>query len=100
MSDTLDVRLLGKEYKVACGDSERADLMNAVTLLEAKLGEFGKVARGGGERVAVMAALDLAHELVLARRGAGGDSATLESESIQRRIDSIEARIAAALEQN
>lgn len=104
MSETIEIKLLGKDYKVACEDGERESLLAAVTMLEGRLGEFGKVARGGGERVAMMAALDIAHELTLARDRSSGDAgshgAVLESVSIQRRIDSIEARVAAALEQN
>jgi hypothetical protein len=45
-----------------------------------------------------MAALDLAHELLVLRSTPANESAALETESVQRRIDSIEAKIAAALE--
>ncbi len=108
MTDTLDIKLLGKDYKVACSDEERESLLAAVALLEGKIADFGKVAKGGGERVAVMAALDLAHELTTLRAKPAEltPSATitgadpLESESIQRRINSIEVRVAAALEQH
>jgi cell division protein ZapA len=60
---TLDVSLLGRSYKVACKDSEQAELLDAVTLLERRMREI----RGGSktssvERVAVMAALNLAHD--------------------------------------
>jgi cell division protein ZapA len=98
MSDTLEFKLLGKDYRVACGPDERPDLLAAVAMLDAKLGEFSKIAKGGTERVAVMAALDLAHELTVLRNRPASEVAVLESESIQRRIDSIEARVAAALE--
>lgn len=107
MPDTLDIKLLGKDYKVACADAERDSLLAAVALLENKIADFGKVAKGGGERVAVMAALDLAHELVSLRSQPAATASNaspvadvLESESIQRRINSIEVRVAAALEQH
>jgi cell division protein ZapA len=107
MTDTLEIKLLGKDYKVACNDEERDSLLAAVALLEGKIADFGKVAKGGGERVAVMAALDLAHELTTLRMQPAApavDASTatdaLESETIQRRINSIEVRVAAALEQH
>jgi cell division protein ZapA len=100
MSTTLEFKLLGKDYRIACEPDEREALLASVAMLETKLGDFGKVARGGGERVAVMAALDLAHELTVLRSRPASESAALESESIQRRINSIEARVADALEQH
>jgi cell division protein ZapA len=100
MSNTLELKLLDKDYRIACAPEERDVLLAAVALLEAKIGEFGKIAKGGGERVAVMAALDLAHELTVLRNRPASETAQLESEMIQRRIDSIEARVASALAQH
>ncbi len=100
MSDTLEISLLGKVYRVACTDDERESLLAAIALLERKLAQFGGKTRGSNERLAVMAALDLAHELTVMKYSPAGASAALESETIQRRIDSIEARIAAALDQH
>ena len=104
MSDTLEITLLAKNYRIACAEGERETLLAAVALLEGKLGEFGKIAKGGGERAAVMAALDLAHELVLRQsepQSAETSADTmLDSDPIISRISSIEARIANALEQS
>ena len=107
MSDTLEITLLAKNYRIACAEGERETLLAAVALLEGKLGEFGKIAKGGGERAAVMAALDLAHELVLRQNEpqSAEDNRTtadtmLDSDPIISRISSIEARIANALEQS
>jgi cell division protein ZapA len=69
---TLDVALLGRDYKVACKESERAELVEAVAFLDRRMREIrdtGKIA--GVERVAVMAALNLAHELMRAQAGGG-----------------------------
>ena len=66
---TLDVSLLGRDYKVACKESERAELGDAVALLDRRMREIregGKIA--GAERIAVMAALNLAHDLLRERR--------------------------------
>lgn len=93
MSDTLEMKLLGKDYRVACRPEEREGLLAAVSLLDGKLREAGDKTKGNGERIAVMVALNLAHELLAARETPAHVAATLESESIQRRIDSIEAKL-------
>ncbi len=104
MSDTLEVKLMGKEYRVACEPAEREALLAAVALLDGKLKEIGEKAstgaRGGGERLAVMAALNLAHELLAAKNTPTEIAAALESESIQRRINSIEAKLDESLAQH
>lgn len=90
---TLEVMLLGRAYRVACSDEEREALLQAVAYLEGKMNEIkqgGKVA--GTERIAVMAALNIAHELLSMRLGDGFDIG-----EAKRRIGSIEARLEAAL---
>lgn len=104
MSKTLEVNLLGKEYRVACEPAERESLQAAVALLDSKLREAGDKlpanSRGGGERVAVMVALNLAHELLAAKNTPEHIAAALESEAIQRRINSIEAKLDESLAQH
>lgn len=59
------IRILEKEYQVACPAHEKADLIAASELLNSKMREIrdsGKVV--GLDRVAVMAALNLANELI------------------------------------
>lgn len=66
---TLDASLLGRDYKFACRESERVELIEAVAFLDRRMRdirEAGKVA--GSERIAVMAALNLAHEMQRAKR--------------------------------
>lgn len=63
------VTILDKEYLISCTDDEREQLHNAVTFLNVKMQEVknsGKVI--GSERVAVMTALNIAHELLAYRR--------------------------------
>lgn len=104
MSKTLEVTLLGKEYRVACEPAERDALQAAVNLLDGKLKEAAdktpSSARGSGERIAVMVALNLAHELLAAKSTPEQIAAALESESIQRRINSIEAKLDESLAQH
>ena len=88
---TLDVTIMGRSYKVACVDDERDGLLAAVAHLDEKMTgikEGGKVA--SAERIAVMAALNIAHELLQLResksRGGG-----LEIEGLKRRMNSMQA---------
>ena len=61
----VSIRILEKEYQVACPANEKADLMASAELLNEKMREIrdsGKVV--GLDRVAVMAALNMANELL------------------------------------
>ena len=93
MSNTLEIKLMGKEYRVACEPDEREALHAAVAFLDGRLKEISEKTRGSGERLAVMAALNLAHEFLATKNTPADVAAALESESIQRRIDSIEAKL-------
>jgi cell division protein ZapA len=71
MSDDMQrvtVRLLDKEYQVACPEDEREALIESADLLNRKMKEIrdsGKVV--GVDRIAVMAALNLCHEMLQGR---------------------------------
>jgi len=98
---TLDVTILGREFKVACRADERDELMEAVALLDRRMREIrdrGKVS--GTDRIAVMAALNIAHDLLRERRtsaivptepAAGGES--FDAEAARRRIQAMQATI-------
>jgi cell division protein ZapA len=96
---TLDISLLGREYKVACRESERAELIDAVALLDRRMREIrdgGKIA--GAERVAVMAALNLAHDLLRERhapRAASSATAAtpIDDAGLRRRIVNMQSAI-------
>ncbi|MCX7164497.1 MAG: cell division protein ZapA [Betaproteobacteria bacterium] len=100
MSNTLEVKLLGKEYRVACEPGERESLRAAVAFLDGRLQEISEKTRGSGERLAVMAALNLAHEFLAAKNTPADVAIALESEAIQRRINSIEAKLDESLAQH
>jgi cell division protein ZapA len=62
----VSLTIMGKEYKIACEPDEQDDLMRSAQQLDAqmrKMRDAGKVS--GSDRIAVMAALNLAHELQL-----------------------------------
>ena len=52
---TLDVALLGRDYKVACKEHERADLQAAVEFLDGRMREIRDASKTAGvDRIAVM----------------------------------------------
>jgi cell division protein ZapA len=90
----LDVTILGREYKVACKESERAELMQAVALLDARMREIrdaGKVA--AIDRIAVMAALNLAHDVLRTRGGDKAKAAPIDDVARERRIRAMQTSI-------
>jgi cell division protein ZapA len=61
---TVLLTIMGKEYKIACEPDEQENLIRSASELDAqmcKMRDSGKV--GNAERIAVMAALNLSHEL-------------------------------------
>ena len=96
---TLSLKLLGKVYQIACAVDDQDSLHAAASLLEGKLQAISAITKCSGERLAIMAALDLAHEMLTAAQSVLGSTPTHTNENLQRTIDSIEARINVALEQ-
>ena len=76
--NTVSVKILDKEYQVACPPEQQAELLLSARHLDEQMRAIratGKVI--GLERIAVMAALNISHELLKARSGpapASGDS--------------------------
>lgn len=90
---TLDIKLLDRELRVACPEGERGELLDAVTYLDKKMREIrdgGKIA--SVERIALMAALNITHELLKTKVGRGFDLA-----DFARRMDTMQAAIDAAI---
>ena len=71
-NEGITVTILGKEFVVACPEEERNALIAAAAHLDKKMREIhasGKVI--GTERTAVMAALNISHELLQLRTQGG-----------------------------
>jgi len=93
--NSIEVTLLGRGYRVTCGEGEREALMQAVAYLDGKMNEIKQNSKvTGTERIAVMAALNIAHELLSVKVGGG-----LDLGQVKRRISDIEAKLDAALAQ-
>jgi cell division protein ZapA len=97
MSDetvAITVQILGKEYRVACPEDEREGLMASAALLNSRMEQIrdsGKVV--GSDRIAVIAALNITHELLQNQ----SERETL-SHSVTDRIRLLQNRIEQALE--
>ncbi|MDO8311323.1 MAG: cell division protein ZapA [Sideroxyarcus sp.] len=92
-TSSLDVTILDREFRVACPDDERAELLDAVAYLDKKMREIrdaGKIA--SVERIAIMAALNIAHELLTTKVGGGFDLA-----EVKRRMQAMQATIDSTL---
>ena len=64
----VSVRILDKEYQVACPVDERTDLLDSAEVLNAKMLEIRNSGRVVGlDRIAVMAALNMANDLLHAQ---------------------------------
>ncbi|HMH18016.1 MAG TPA: cell division protein ZapA [Burkholderiales bacterium] len=91
---TLDVTIMGRTYKVACSEEERNALLSAVAYLDRKMTEIKSAGRvASAERIAVMAALNITHELLSSRNNASG----FDMEGLRRRMAAMEATLDQAL---
>jgi cell division protein ZapA len=89
----VDVSIMGREFRVACPDDEVDELMQAVSYLDKKMRDIrdaGKVV--GVERIAIMAALNVAHEMLNTRSGG------FDFGDFKRRISSMQEQIDQAVD--
>jgi cell division protein ZapA len=90
---SIDVSILGRMYKVACTDEEKAAVMAAGEYLDGKMSEIKAAGRVTSiERMAVMAALNIAHELLAERSGLTTQNG-FDMESAKRRMVSMQAML-------
>ena len=89
---TIDVNIMGREFTVACSDEERAGLLEAVSYLDKKMHDIrdtGKVV--GIDRIAIMAALNMSHELLHTKTG------DIDIGDYKRRISAMQNQIDEAM---
>jgi cell division protein ZapA len=94
MSETrsLQITIMGRDFRVACPEEEQSGLLEAVDYLNKKMIEIrdtGKVI--GLERIAIMAALNIAHELLSTKVGG------FDMGEIKRRMTRMETVIDQAM---
>jgi len=91
----ISINLMGREFRVGCPEGEEKQLMASVDYLNRKLKEVrdvGKVV--GNERIAMMAALNIAHEYM---SNSGKATAGSSDAAIRRRILAMQETLESAL---
>lgn len=89
-SEPVTVRILDREYTVGVSDAERASLTSAARLLDLRMREVrGSNKMVAPDRLAVLTALNLAHELQQLReeRGGGNDDAFKLLDAANAKLD-------------
>lgn len=85
----LNLNIMGREFCVTCPDEEREEIQLAATYLDRKIQEIkaeGKVI--DSDRIAIIAALSITHELLMLRNGTGFDM-----NEFKRRIMSLKKKV-------
>ena len=88
-SKTLNINIMGREFCVTCPIDEQEDIELAAAYLEKKIHEVkaeGKVV--DSDRIVIIAALSIAHELLMHRNGTGFDI-----DEFKRRIVSLKKKV-------
>ncbi len=92
-SIAVTVQILGKDYRIACTVDERDGLLASAKYLEQTMRDIrtgGKVV--GSERIAVMAALNIAHELLQKEQ-----REQAKAEALKMRLQGLEERVKGAI---
>ncbi|HEV7618890.1 MAG TPA: cell division protein ZapA [Burkholderiaceae bacterium] len=93
----LDVTIMGQSYKLACKEGEEGALREAVAYLDDKMcviRDTGKIK--GNDRIAVMAALGIAAEL-LATKSPEGPLSDMTMAEVKQKITAMHAVLDIAL---
>ena len=90
-SEPVNIRILDREYTIGVEPDARDSLMAAAKLLDGKMREVrGANRMAAVDRIAVLAALNLAHELQQLRDAGDGDARELSRtlDALRRKLDS------------
>ena len=96
MSSPVTVNILGKEYQIACPEEEKEALIASARMVHEnmeKIRQSGKVV--GVDRIAVMAALNIAHELIKIQHDESHDL-----EKVNNKILQLKERVSAFLDED
>ncbi|MCX4188720.1 cell division protein ZapA [Methylophaga sp. OBS3] len=96
MSTPVHVSILGKEYQVACPEEEKDALLASARMVHnnmEKIRGSGKVV--GLDRIAVMAALNIAHELLVLQQDESQDVT-----KVNEKIHQLTERVAAFISED
>jgi cell division protein ZapA len=91
-SKTLNINIMGREFRITCPDEEQEDLQLAAAYLDKKIQEIkgeGKIV--DSDRITIIAALSITHELLMLRNGTGFDMDEFKRRivSLKRKVDEV-----------
>ena len=88
-SEPVAVNILDREFLIACPTEERAGLIDAARHLDAKMREMRGSARSAGlDRIAILAALQISHELLNARQ-----RESIEAVHLAEKLQALNAKL-------
>lgn len=93
---SVDVSIMGRDFRLACEADEEATLREAVAYVDARMRELrdaGKVV--GVERIAMMVALDLAHNQITGAGAASVNTPAAVGRRLQAMVELIDQALAA-----
>jgi len=88
----IEIVVLGKQYRIACHESDHESLLKSAHYLDRKMREIRDTGRVvGQDRIAVIAALDIAHELIQSKKEADGPSRNFRKSliALENKIDRV-----------
>jgi cell division protein ZapA len=91
-SEPVSLRLLDREFHIACAPEERAGLIDAAQFLDGKMRELKSHSKAPGfDRLAVLAAVSIAHELLSLRKEHGSQEQVLTDglAALRRKLDGL-----------
>lgn len=92
-SEPVTVHINEREYLIACAPEEHDGLLAAARYLDSKMREIRSAVRAqGAERVAVLAALNIAHELVILKQ-----QNQMQASTIAQHMQSLKIKLDSAL---
>ena len=97
-SVTVSVQILGKQFQVGCGVDEAEQVTAAARLLDARMNEIHDTRKVlGFDRIAIMAALNIAHEYLASQAdgtrisGSAGDKVAELTDRVAQALAEAEA---------
>ena len=88
----VSVHILDKDYRIACKEGTEDELIAAARLLDRRMREIRESGKTiGGDRIAVMAALNIAHELLKLKEASEsqGEAITQRLRRLSERVDAV-----------
>jgi cell division protein ZapA len=91
----LTIQILGRDFRVACPEGEEKQLQSSVDYVNRRMRELRDTGITGNERIAIMAALNIAHEFLVQKPGKPAPS--VDGADFRRRIASMQETLDSAL---